>query len=309
MGLDQSERLGPSLLEAVARVVELACLAPSVRNAQPWRWRLAPDGLQLWVDPARTSPDYDPDGRMRVLSCGAALDHALVAARGLGLRVEVERTPSAAEPDLLARLRLGRAPGASGGGEPPAVDPRDVAALHALLERRTDRRRFTTWPVPPDHLDALAGQARSRGALAEPLLDLGDRVRVGRLLGRADDRLRRAAGEPPAFLDSPVVAPDRDLEPGDGLLVLGSAPGHDDPTAWLAVGEALSALWLHATGVGLSVVPLSAVNEVAETRAELARDVLAGRLEPQLLVRIGWQPIGRPRRTPRRPLADVLAVL
>jgi len=63
----------------------------------------------------------------------------------------------------------------------------------------------------------------------------------------------------------------RDLEGTDGMIVL--CADEDAPRAWLRAGEGLSALWLHAVRQGLSVVPLSQVVEVAETRAALRHEV------------------------------------
>ena len=80
------------------------------------------------------------------------------------------------------------------------------------------------------------------------------------------------------------------------------------PGSWLRAGESLSALWLRAVRDGLSVVPLSQVVEVAETRDALQHQVLGGLVVPLLLVRVGWQAISRSHLepTPRRPLDDVL---
>ena len=88
--------------------------------------------------------------------------------------------------------------------------------------------------------------------------------------------------------------------------MLGAAD--DGPEAWVRTGEGLSALWLEATRQGLSVVPQSEPIEVERTRAALQREVLGGLLTPHLVVRIGWQAIGRDEmpRTPRRPVGDVL---
>ena len=82
----------------------------------------------------------------------------------------------------------------------------------------------------------------------------------------------------------------------------------DDQRAWLASGQALSALWLRATRDGLSLVPLSQVVEVPETRSALHYDSFAGMAHAQILLRIGWQEIGRADlpRSPRRPVNDVL---
>ena len=66
--------------------------------------------------------------------------------------------------------------------------------------------------------------------------------------------------------------------------------------------------WLDATRAGPSIVPLSQVIEMGETRQALREDVFAGTAHPQLLVRVGWQEIARATlpRTPRRPLDEVL---
>ena len=96
------------------------------------------------------------------------------------------------------------------------------------------------------------------------------------------------------------------MESSDGLVAI--CTGHDDQAAWLRAGQTLSALWLHATRAGLSIVPLSQVIEVPETRGALHEDVFAGMAHPQLLLRVGWQEIARTTlpRTPRRPLDEVL---
>ncbi|WP_425574645.1 hypothetical protein, partial [Streptomyces rhizosphaericus] len=58
----------------------------------------------------------------------------------------------------------------------------------------------------------------------------------------------------------------------------------------------------------LSVVPLSQPIEVAQTRAAIRDEVLTGAFWPHLVVRVGWQALGRDRvlPTPRRPVGDVL---
>ena len=177
------------------RVVELACRAPSVRNSQPWAWRVDGTTIELHADWDLLTSSTDPTGRQLLISCGAALHHAQVAARGLGWRPVVSRWVDGA-PDLsrrherLARLDL----------FPSEATPESAADLTALLQRRTDRRRFTSWPVPEEHLRALCASARSRGSLALPIHDPVDRVRVGHLLSRA----RRLSRTDPPNPGSPV---------------------------------------------------------------------------------------------------------
>ena len=68
-------------LEAAARAAQHA---PSVFNTQPWAWRITGDALELWADTSRRLDAIDRDGRLLLLSCGAALHHARVALAATG---------------------------------------------------------------------------------------------------------------------------------------------------------------------------------------------------------------------------------
>ena len=76
----------------------------------------------------------------------------------------------------------------------------------------------------------------------------------------------------------------------------------DRPAGWLAAGQALSALWLTAGELGVSVVPVSSVIEVPVTRRAL-RDLLGSTTWPYLVLRLGLtDPRERgPLATPRLP--------
>jgi hypothetical protein len=313
----------------VRRIVELATRAPSVHNTQPWRWRGTATHLELYADPERQLSVSDPDRRNLVISCGAALHHARVAADALGWSAAVSRHPDSERPDLLARIELS-----------PSRPSRHAAELLDSLERRcTDRRRFTSWPVPDERLTHLAACASEYGARALPLTDVTERFRAERLINRAIDLQRTDrpvlreqeawvdhGGGPDGVPASVLPQPDetafhrrnrfatglledmggREIEATDGLIVVVGA--RDDPETWLAAGEGLSSMWLAATLEGLSVVPLSQVVEVPETREALQLEVLGGLAHPLIALRVGWQAISRSQlpRTPRRPVDDVL---
>jgi hypothetical protein len=314
--------------EVLRPLVELACRAPSVHNTQPWAWRSTDDGLDLYADPSRALGVSDPDGRNLVISCGAALHHAEVVAGAMGWAATVTRFPDGPGSTRLAHLALTPSP--------ISDDAADV--LLSVRERCTDRRRFTSWPVPDDLLHAFARTGGTWGAHLVPVVDATDRFRVDRLVERAralqarDQRVVQEQrtwvdrgpedGIPSSVLPSPdrsttVVVPSRfttgllddpapELESSDGVIIIcGYADGPED---WLRTGEALSALWLRATLDGLSVVPLSQVIEVEETRMALQHDVLGGLAVPHILVRLGWQELSRSElaRTARRPLDEVL---
>lgn len=88
-------------------MVALAVRAPSLHNAQPWRFALRHGALELHADRTRQLPATDPDGRQLVVSCGAALFGARLAVRALGRVPQVELISDPLRSDLLARLTLG----------------------------------------------------------------------------------------------------------------------------------------------------------------------------------------------------------
>lgn len=308
------------------QIIELACRAPSVHNTQPWSWRVDGGRIDLFADLSRQLPVTDGQGRSLTISCGAALHHALVAAAGLGLKARVTRLPDPRNPSHLASIELVASRRTS----------QAAADLRALEQRCTDRRRFTSWPVSGERLSALARATPARDVHTTPIVDIPDRFRLELLASRAIELQRadtRVTAEQHRWVDHssvdgiPLTSLDTSarggvrsnrfshanddrlddlLQGSDGILVIST--DHDDAAGWLRAGEALSAMWLKATCEGLSVVPLSQVIEVEETRLSLQHQVLGGLVHPQILVRIGWQQIGRTElpRTPRRPVDDVL---
>ncbi|GAA1537512.1 Acg family FMN-binding oxidoreductase [Nocardioides humi] len=317
-----AEPAPPAVLE---RLVSLACLAPSVHNTQPWLWRHADGALELSADLRRQLPAEDPRGRNLTLSCGAALHHLQFAARALGWDTTVERLPLGAPETVLARVLVHRT-------ARQAVARGDIDLLRT---RCTDRRRFTAWPVPADRLTELCHGAVRWGARAEAVTSDAGRFRLELLANQALTSLEidgRRLLEQDRWIDRdgpdgiPLELLPDDPDPlqarsrfrpglledtrlvihgGDRVIALGG--GYDDVAGWLRTGEAMSDLWLEATRAGMSVVPMSQPVEVESTRQEITRSVLGGRFELHLLLRVGWQAIGRSGlpRTPRRPLAEV----
>ena len=319
--------LAESFTARAHRLLAEACRAPSVFNTQPWAWRIRPDHLMLFADHSRRLAVADPQGRNLTVSCGAALHHLQVAARATGWEPTVERLPDRAAPALLARIRL----------RPAVPTPSAADELLALHKRTTDRRRFTSWPIPDESLERLAGVARTFGTEALPLTDVVSRFHTELLVARALNlqgrdpavaqeqqqwlNRRDALGVPLSTVPSVPTTREshrsrfgtgcleesgRDVEGSDGLVLLYAA--EDSPASWLRCGEALSALWLDAVHHGLSMVPTTQVVEVAETRSALQHQVLPPGTHPLLLVRVGWQAIGRDDSgaTPRLSVEDVL---
>ena len=312
--------------------LELANRAPSVHNTQPWRWALGTRAVHLMAAPDRRLRVADADGRDLLLSCGAALHHLRVALVALGWRTEVHRMPDPAEPDHLAAVEA----------FPRDPSTEDIALAAAIPDRRTDRRRFSSWPVPAGHLELIARRAGEAGALLVPATSWHSRLLLTRAIadaarrqrdqpgyaaelawwsGRsrvADDGVPAANAQPgsPRHGDTTMrsfpggalaaVETGRGERDGGQLLVLATLL--DDPVSVLRAGEAASAALLTATDLGLATCPLSQPFEVADTREFVRTEVLDGAAHPQLVVRTGWLPTAAPPLppTPRRPVAQTV---
>jgi hypothetical protein len=311
-------------------VINLANRAPSVHNSQPWHWHIDPSSIQLFADPDRALPATDPEGRDLRVSCGAALHHLRVAMLAAGLSTTVHRLPDPAHPLHLATVE----------SSPGRPSPDDLALARAMENRRTDRRVFSSWPVPQQMLDQFVRIAATHGALMTVLDRETDRDAVARLVERAaaeqalapdvqqeiaewTGRGRGARNGVPAAnvpADPGGTVPLRQFAGGeqvqsvlgkyesDGTVIAVFSTAGDGPVDQLRAGEALSAVLLAATHVGLATDPVSQPLEVAGTRAELREAVLRGAAAPQVLLRLGWAPMSTVPvpLTGRRPLADTI---
>lgn len=141
----------------VTALVEDATAAPSMHNAQPWKFRyLSGTGtMQLRADPERTMPKSDPTHRAVHLGCAAALFNLRVAAVHAGREPVTTLLPDPSDPWLLAEVNLAE----------PAGPEHDLAVLHpAVRKRHTSRHPFTDEEIPDDILDGLRGAALLEGA-------------------------------------------------------------------------------------------------------------------------------------------------
>ncbi|KPM56468.1 nitroreductase [Frankia sp. R43] len=176
------------LTESDARaIVELAELAPSIHNTQPWRWRLDAAGLHLFADPARLLQVADPEGRQLLISCGASLAFARLAARSRGLLVDAVLGPfaddetgvPAADQPLATLTVSGRRP----------ASPAEADLVAAMATRHTDRRPFLAGDrgrLTSDDLSALRHAAEAESAWAWFVDDTDSRIETSVLLSRAD---------------------------------------------------------------------------------------------------------------------------
>ena len=305
--------------------------APSVFNTQPWRWRIAGETMELYADPSRQLHSTDPDERLLLISCGAALHHARVALAAAGWTVTTERLPDPARPDLLARIRLGHS-------VPPDPEAQRMAA--AITRRRTDRRAFGDHPVSEATLTRLRRFVEFEGAYlhvvpADQVPMLGISSELAADAEHDDPAYReeldqwtnrpqwRGDGVPPTTAVQPALrrVPVRDFTPDGGAAALTAGSGVDKGAAYVIVfgttdeqvdlvrgGEALSALLLFATAEGLATAPLSEAVEVSWPR-HLLRGLLSDIGEPYVMVRLGY-PVTHETLppSPRRSAAETITI-
>ncbi len=325
-GRGPTARGGPA--SALARAAVAARRAPSIFNSQPWRWRINDDLAELRADRARQLPAVDPDGRLLMMSCGVALDHAVTALAGAGAQVTVERLPDPEDSDLVARLRV------TGFGP---VEPEAVRRHRAIALRRTDRRPVADVEVPERALQRLRDSAEGYGAHLH-VLRPADVVELTVAVARAADlevedpdyraELTAWTSRPAAAHDGvlagtvarllPRRVPLRDFALGGPLPYSAGEVAdryaryavllcdEDAPAGWLAAGEALSAVLLTATLDRLAASPMSDVVEVPAAR-QLLRDLVGGVGYPVLALRFGIPGEGTlPPESDRRPVAEII---
>lgn len=323
----------------VTDLVADATTAPSMHNAQPWKFRFhrARRVFDLRADPERTIPRADPTGRALHLGCGAALFNLRVAAAHAGWQPQAALLPEPADPDLLATVHLAEPDHGPDDGPDHAL-----AGLYPVLRRRhTSRYPFAERNLPEEVRNALREAAEREGAqLVFPAV-----WHVDALLDLVHDAEERDARDPTRFedierwtrlgtADSDTAtdglpeyalgprkrdgkAPVRDFagrhpvadrgtttfEHSPHLALLGTTG--DSRSDWLRAGQAMERVLLVATRNELATSLSSHSLEWADLR-QLTRDPQSTMGSVQMVLRLGYGPAGP--ATPRRPVREVLDI-
>jgi hypothetical protein len=318
--------------QTVTSLAAAAGTAPSMFNAQPWRFRYLRDAatFQLRAALDRTLPHADPHGRALHLGCGAALFNLRVAVAHAGWEPVVTLLPDPYDPRLLATVRLAPA---------EAPDP-ELARLHpTLTRRRSSRLPFRDELVPEPVRARLRGAAELEGgqlhfpsvwhvrAILELVRDAEGRDRATPARAEERERWTRTPEEARTATDGVVEQvlgpyggyhgiPVRDLagrhsafEEGDPtpfeeepqLALLGTA--EDRAADWLRAGQAMERVLLLCTEYGLSTGLTTQVLEWSELRWPV-RDPESGMGQVQMVIRLGYGP--PVPGSPRRPVGQTL---
>jgi hypothetical protein len=221
------------------------------------------------------------------------LDHKLMTAigrRATNRRAFLPRPVSLADSNTLAEAA------ASEGATFVRLDPAQKAALATLVEEADHvqfddpafRAELGRWLVPRGSFrrDGIPFPEKEYGS-SQPfaLTRVMRSPALGDVFGLLEDALLHG---------SPIVA------------VIGTF--EDDVPSWLACGQALESVLLHATSMGLSAAFMNQVLEVPSLRARVA-ELVPGVGYPQMVLRIGVPAEPIEYRSPRRDVDDVIEML
>lgn len=327
----------PSLDDArVSELVGEAAAAPSMHNAQPWRFRYSRESgtFHLYADPERGMPHSDPDGRALHIGCGAALFNLRVALAKAGYHADVALLPDSQDAALLALVHTA-----------PSEDGAEDIGLGllepAIRQRHTSRYPFAEKALPEAVRTGLIDAAQREGAVlsfpeswqarwveelaeeaeARNLTDRGSEQDLARWTRTGSAEADTATDGVPEYAFGPRKhggrAPMRDFSGGQPVADRGTTPFEDiphlavlstdgdDPPHWLRAGQAMQRVLLLATLKGLATSFSTQALEWPDLRWPL-RDPLTGTGQVQMILRLGYGPQGP--ATPRRPVPDVLVI-
>jgi hypothetical protein len=139
-GRPEKERSVPGLEKDEFEILELASLAPSGHNAQPWTVKVV--GPKHWIigsEKKRWLPAADPENRELLLSIGAFIENLITAAGTFGYETEIQIIADDPRDIEIADIRLKRG------------NPTDFP-LEKMRSRRTVRSNYADQEIKTEDL-------------------------------------------------------------------------------------------------------------------------------------------------------------
>jgi nitroreductase len=309
-------------------LVQLATLAASSHNTQPWKFELRPGRIVISPDFGRRCPVVDPDDHHLFASLGCAAENLLLAARAVGLAGHLGYDAD------QSRLSV----------EFEATAPERSSRYHAIAHRQCSRARYDGSALTLPELRALEAAGGGPGVSVILITDDSRKEQVGEYVAAGNraqfgDRLwaremrkwirfnTREAARMRDGLYGPLLGIPRVPRClGELLMPLATSAERqsrkdaeairssgaiavlysdaEDPTQWIEAGRCVERLALEATALGLQTAFINQPVEVAGVRREFATFLGIGSRRPDLVLRIGRGP-AMPRSL-RRPVEQVV---
>jgi nitroreductase len=306
-------------------LVRAAILSANPHNSQPWRFRISPSAVDLFMDTSRNIGNMDPFRREQHIGLGCSLENLLIAAQAKGYDPRLTVLPDAGDPTLIAHVALN------------AGSASNVALYRAIPERHTHRAPFdTTRNLSPITLSSLDNEvADIHGAAIIWITSDVAKRQVGQLIVEAaqaiaadhdqsvdsfrwwrdswsdiqayqDGMTIDAAGLSPVITALGKILPPQSREQNDQAWIQQTRDNYVKTAAAFGIvvvrdptdnvqridgGRLYQRLHLAAINRGLAMQPLNQITE------RIDREKLAG-LNPrftqaaaQLMLDPGWQPL------------------
>jgi hypothetical protein len=119
------------------QLVRAAILAASPHNTQPWRFRVMPSAIELYLDTRRSVPGLDPYLREAYLGIGCALENLALTAAAHGLEAAITLTDGKLD-DLPSETPLRRVARV----DLSAASPNPTELYAAIPKRHTNRSLY-----------------------------------------------------------------------------------------------------------------------------------------------------------------------
>lgn len=307
---------------ALRHFAEVAVLAPSSHNTQPWQFTAASQELmfRVFLDKSQVLPVSDPTGKEAYISVGAALENVLQAAQALSWKTDATYFPEGLNSNMIASVQLQQ------------TTETNASLYPQIFQRSMHRGKFSSSKMLPIN---VAKEFRSIATLSREVelnlitdqqkkLQAADLVARGNLAALAKDSFRielsryllpndticergmpgDTFGMPQDFVE--VVRRQLSKEgPFDSLLSQGFAQGdkdaisnasaiaiiaaeHATPLSWVLAGQLLQRACLLATKHNFAVAVSTGAIEDTHSRRYLQQLLSNKRKEPTVFFRIGY---------------------
>ena len=306
-------------------LVRAAILSANPHNSQPWRFRISPSAIDMFVDLSRNMGNMDPYRREQHIGLGCSLENLLIAAQAKGYNPRLTVLPDAADATLAAHVDL----------NPGTVA--NLALYRAIPKRHTHRAPFdTTRNLSQSTLSALDEEvADIQGAAIVWITSDTAKRQVGQLIVDAaqaiaadhdqsvdsfrwwrdswsdiqtykDGMTIDAAGLSPLITALGKILPPQSREQNDQAwiqqtrdnnvktaAVFGIVVVHDatDNAQRIAGGRLYQRLHLSAVNRGLAMQPLNQITERIDREKLLGLNPRFTQAAADLMPEPGWQPL------------------
>ena len=317
-------------MEGTMALVQMAILAASPHNTQPWRFKVTNERIEIYADRSRHLGDFDPYRREMQIGFGCAIENIVQSAPSQGLKAKVEILQGLLETgvkasgvDLIAVVKL----------FPSVKSQSDL--YKAIPNRHTDRSAFDrTRDIPAAIVQKMQTMAEESGLKLHLFKEGKGRTKFDRVMMEATNQIVSdpsmvqashdwirtknstiqkykdgptldSAGLPPVIKFVAKIFPDPSAKTGHEMWRDATASSHlatAPVTGFLSVanrydkadnvvaGQVWQRLHLYATTVGVSMHPMNQPVEMVDREKQLGK---TGTFEAQIQELVGddhWQP-------------------